>query len=234
MELGEPRVCIENWGLRIGLEGAVKLSGLRIYQAQPALEPLPGDYGLVKMPGAPARIEAMLLGWRFSHAVVCLGHGQLVEAWFDRVRKRSIAEYPVQDISWFGVRRAPDGADVTQDQRDRVAEYAISRLGQPYDYWAWPAVLIQDYWNIDLSGLYAFDLLASCSGLVAKAYRAAGLNLVDKLVLNLVTPDDLEPPIRYPPASTVPPPTTASESRFLMSHPGQAVLSYRASNDRAG
>jgi uncharacterized protein YycO len=169
------------------------LSGLRIYQAQPAREPLPGDYGLVKMPGAPAHAEATLLGWRFSHAVVCVGHGQLVEAWFDRVRERSIAEYPVQDISWFGVRRAPDGADVTQDQRDRVARHAISRLGQPYDYFAWPAVLIQDHWNIDLSGLYAFDLLASCSGLVAKAYQAAGLNLIDKLVLNLVTPDDLVP-----------------------------------------
>jgi uncharacterized protein YycO len=169
------------------------LSGLRIYQAQPTLEPLPGDYGLVKMPGAPAHIEAVLLGWRFSHAVLCVDHGQLVEAWFDRVRKRSIAEYPVQDISWFGVRCAPDGAEVTQDQRDRVAEYVISRLGQPYDYFAWPAVLIQDYWDIDLSGLYVFDLLASCSGLVAKAYQAAGLNLINKLVLNLVTPDDLDP-----------------------------------------
>lgn len=172
---------------------ATKLSGLKIYAAEPTLEPLPGDYGLVKMPGAPAQVEAMLLGWRFSHAVVYVGNGQLVEAWFDCARERTVAEYPAPDISWFGVRCAPDGADVTQNQRDRVAEYAIRRLGQPYDYFAWPAVLIRDYWDIDLSGQYAFDLLASCSGLVAKAYRAADLNLIDRPVLNLVTPDDLDP-----------------------------------------
>ena len=77
-------------------EGAPKLSGLRIYKAQPTLDPLPGDYGLVKMPGAPAHIEATLLGGRFSHAVVCVGHGQLVEAWFDCVRERTVAEYPAQ------------------------------------------------------------------------------------------------------------------------------------------
>ena len=54
-------------------------------------------------------------------------------------------------------------------------------------------MLIGDYWGIDLSGLYVFDPLASCSGLVAKAYQAAGLNLINKQVLNLVTPEDLNP-----------------------------------------
>ncbi len=168
-------------------------SGLIIYKAQPTLEPLPGDYGLVKMPGATAHAEAMFLGWRFSHAVVYVGHGQLVEAWFDRVREGSVAEYAARDLTWFGVRCAPDGAQVAQRRRDRVAEYVISRLGQPYDYPAWPAVLIRYYGGVDLSGLYAFDSLASCSGLVAKAYQAAGLNLINKRVLNLVTPDDLDP-----------------------------------------
>jgi hypothetical protein len=78
--------------------------------------PLPGDYGLVKMPRAPAHIEAMSVGWRFSHAVVYVGHGQLVEAWFDCVRERTVAEYPAQDISWFGVRSAPDGGQVPQSR----------------------------------------------------------------------------------------------------------------------
>jgi uncharacterized protein YycO len=127
------------------------------------------------MPGAPAHVEAMLLGWRFSHAVVYIGHGQLVEAWFDCVRS------------------GPDGDQVPQSQRDRVAGYAISRLGQPYDYPAWSAVFIRDYWDVDLSDLYVFDPLASCSGLVAKAYHAADLNLINRQVLNLVTPEDLNP-----------------------------------------
>jgi uncharacterized protein YycO len=170
-----------------------KLSGLTIYKAQPTLEPWPGDYGLVEMPGAPAHVEAMLLGWRFSHAVVYIGHGKLVEAWFDCVRERTVAEYPAQDISWFGVRSGPDGDQVPQSQRDRVAGYAISRLGQPYDYPAWSAVFIRDYWDVDLSDLYVFDPLASCSGLVAKAYHAADLNLINRQVLNLVTPEDLNP-----------------------------------------
>ena len=168
-------------------------SGLRIYKAQPTPEPLPGDYGLVKTPGAPAYIEAMLLGWRFSHAVVYIGHGQLAEAWFDCVRKRSVAEYPARDISWFGVRRAPDGSRVMQSQRDRVSGYAVSRLGQLYDYPAWPAVYVRYIGRIDLSAFYAVDPLATCSGLVAKAYHLAGLDLIDKPVLNLVTPDDLDP-----------------------------------------
>jgi uncharacterized protein YycO len=148
------------------------------------------------MPGAPAHLEAMLLGWRFSHAVVYIGHGQLVEAWFDCVRERSVAEYPARDISWFGVRHAPDGSPVTQSRRDRVAEYAVSRLGQLYDYPAWPAVYIRYTGRIDLSALYAIDPLSTCSGLVGKAYHVAGLDLIDKPVLNLVTPDDLDPESR--------------------------------------
>jgi hypothetical protein len=54
-------------------------------------------------------------------------------------------------------------------------------------------VLIGDYWGIDISGLYVFDPLASCSGLVARAYLAADLNLINRQVLNLVTPEDLNP-----------------------------------------
>jgi uncharacterized protein YycO len=169
------------------------LSGLSLYQAQPVPEPRPGDYGLAEMPGAPAHLEATLLGWRFSHAVVYVGHGQLAEAWFDGVRERCIAGYPAQDICWFGVRRAPDGSDVLQSRRDQVAGYAASRLGQLYDYAAWPAVYIRYVGGIDLSSLYAVDPLATCSALVAKAYHAAGLDLIDKPVLNLMTPDDLDP-----------------------------------------
>ena len=41
--------------------------------------------------------------------------------------------------------------------------------------------------------LYVFDPLANCSALVAKAYQAADLNLINKQVLNLVTPEDLDP-----------------------------------------
>ena len=103
------------------------MSGLRIYKAQPTLDPLPGDYGLVKMPGAPAHIEAMLLGWRFSHAVVCVGHGQFVEAWFDCVRERTVAEYPAQDISWFGVRSAPDGGPASSGTATRAAAFVLLR-----------------------------------------------------------------------------------------------------------
>lgn len=172
---------------------SARMPGLRVYKAQPTPEPSPGDYGLVKMPGTPAHLEAMLLGWRFSHAVIYVGDGHLVEAWFDRVRERDVAAYPVRDISWFGVRRAPDGSCVMQSRRARVAEYAVSRLGQLYDYLAWPAEYLRYAGGMDLSGLYVFDPLATCSGLVARAYQAADLNLFDKSVLNLVTPDDLDP-----------------------------------------
>ena len=91
-----------------------------------------------------------------------------------------------------------------QSRRARVAEYAISRLGQLYDYLAWPAEHIRYVGGTDLSSLYVFDPLATCSGLVAMAYQAADLNLFDKSVLNLVTPDDLDPesqPDRERPAS---------------------------------
>ena len=57
----------------------------------------------------------------------------------------------------------------------------------------WSALFVRDYWGIDLSDLYVFDPLASCSGLVAKAYHAADLNLINRQVLNLVTPEDLNP-----------------------------------------
>lgn len=73
-------------------------------------EPSPGDYGPVEMPGAPAHLQAMLPGWRFSHAVIYAGDGHLAEAWFDRVRERDVAAYPVRDTSWLaraGRRTAP-------------------------------------------------------------------------------------------------------------------------------
>ena len=162
---------------------SAQVPGLRVYKAQPAPEPSPGDYGLVERPGAPAHLEAMLPGWRFSYAVIYVGDGHLVEAWFDRVRERGTAGYPVRDISWFGVRRAPGGSRITQSRRDRVAEYAVSRLGRPYDYLAWPAVYLRYAAGMDLSGLYVFDPLATCSGLVARAYQAASLDLFDKPVL---------------------------------------------------
>lgn len=108
------------------------------------------------------------------------------------VRERDIAEYPVRDISWFGVRRAPDGSRVMQSRRARVAEYAVSRLGQLYDYLAWPAVHIRYAAGMDLSGRYVLDPLATRWGLVAMAYHAAGLNLSGKSVPSLVTPDDLD------------------------------------------
>ena len=169
------------------------MTGRTLYRAERVLRPRPGDYGLMAMPGAPAYTDATLLGWRFSHAVIGVGDGRIVEAWFNGVREGSLDEYAAEDISWFGVRRAPDGTEVSQLRRDRVAEYAISRIGQPYDYLAWPALFVMDYWRFDLSALYAYDSVASCSGLVAKAYQAADLDLIDKPVLNLVTPDDLDP-----------------------------------------
>jgi len=36
---------------------------------------------------------------------------------------------------------------------------------------------------MNLSGLYVFDPLATCSGLAARAYQAASLDLFDKPVL---------------------------------------------------
>ena len=93
---------------------SARVPGLRVYKAQPPRERSPGDYGLAEMPGAPAHLEAVLPGWRFSHAVIYAGDGHLVEARFDRVRERDAAGYPVRDISWFGVRRAPDGSCVMQ------------------------------------------------------------------------------------------------------------------------
>ena len=56
-----------------------------------------------------------------------------------------------------------------------------------------PPHLDDELARLDLSALYAYDSVASCSGLVAKAYQAADLDLIDKPVLNLVTPDDLDP-----------------------------------------
>jgi hypothetical protein len=75
----------------------------------------------------------MLLGWRFSHAVVYIGHGQLVEAWFDCVRERTVAEYPAQDISWFGVRSGPAGVGARHILRFRQPEHrAQSQRSHPW------------------------------------------------------------------------------------------------------
>jgi hypothetical protein len=54
---------------------SARMPGLRVYKALPTPEPSPGDHGLVEMPGTPPHLEAMLLGWRFSHAVIYVGDG---------------------------------------------------------------------------------------------------------------------------------------------------------------
>lgn len=114
-----------------------------------------------------------------------------------------------------------------QSRRARVTEYTVSRLGQLYDYLAWPAEDIRYAGGMDPSGLYVFDPLATCSGLAARAYQAAGLNLFDKSVLDLVTPDDLDPESQHDrerPGSRWRTPWRRGESAVMHDH-GQAVTS---------
>lgn len=155
----------------------------------------PGDYGLLRYPGTVEETWRIMLGWNYDHAVLVGNDGYLIEAWYEGVRKVVINDYPTSGIAWYGVRdgRMMESSDPRRlvDKRAAVVEWAERQIGTTYDYASWLAVPYLR-WGLNLSPFYAFDKLSNCSGLVAKAYHVAGLDLSKKEVLNLVTPDDLD------------------------------------------
>lgn len=164
------------------------------------LPPLAGDYGLVaKHPGSwldHAAQDLISFGTDspYVHAVVYVGNGKIVEA-IRHVTLSPVTDY--QDITWSTGRLAP-GHTPSQLQRQQIASYAMSRVGQAYNLLDIVAIALaqprmgrqvdgDEWWVKRLSD----DHMQICSQLVVNSYRMAGLDLFPGTLSGLVSPGDL-------------------------------------------
>lgn len=165
-----------------------------------ALQPLPGDFGLVGgRYGSPIdRLAhwAIRLGTdsTVNHAFLYIGDGLIVEA-ESRVRVAPVTEY--RGITWSAGRLGrltPDHA-----QRRAIAAAARSYAGQPYNWADIVAIALaqrrlgrlvdgDERWVRRISA----DPRPICSELVDRAYLKAGIHLFsDGRLPGLVSPADL-------------------------------------------
>lgn len=151
-------------------------------------KPLPGDYCVVQISDPLIRIwDSIALHWHFDHAAIYVGNNHVVEAIGPDVQEDPCFIYKPREVRWYGIR-----GDGTERKRADVARYARSHIGQPYDFAAWFCIPAHVIFHLPVPPQFAADPLACCSPLVAKAYRAAGLDLFPgKSILNFVSPDEL-------------------------------------------
>jgi hypothetical protein len=109
----------------------------------------------------------------YNHAAIYLGDGQIMEAVGHGVRQTSLKQFlSDNDIVRTMVVR---DVNLSDTQRDKIAEFAISKNGKPYNFpgliaGAWTTKLIHNADDVHLSSYY-------CSQLVTAAYSYAGAKL---------------------------------------------------------
>jgi hypothetical protein len=157
-----------------------------------AYTPKPGDYGVVKTSGFVGRLIRIGTTSRWNHAVICAGPGVLVEANPTGVAISPINKYKV--IAWN------QHESITEDQREKIVDHALSLVGRPYGFFDIFIIFLrilglrlppQKLWNKLAKGMGYI-----CSELVAECYLSANFELINKPV-NLVTPGDLAERLIY-------------------------------------
>jgi uncharacterized protein YycO len=148
--------------------------------------PMQGDYGLVNI--SQAKHFTTLAGMKYNHAIICVGHDEIAEAWFTGVRTMPMDHY--ESVVWYR-------PDMPIQHRYRAAMCARTSHGQKYDYASWFGLLFGA--GLKLDSWQRFVLMFSvdsdarnCSGFVAECYKRAGVKLVPEKATNLVLPDDLD------------------------------------------
>jgi uncharacterized protein YycO len=154
--------------------------------ARIAAHPMQGDYGLMNI--CQARPFTRLAGMKYNHAVICVGHDEIAEAWFTGVRIMPMDNY--KSIVWYR-------PDVSVQMRYRAAWYARRSVGQKYDYSSWFGMLFGAGLKLTAWQEFVLSLSAdkdphNCSGFIAQCYKRAGVKLVPEKATNLVLPDDLD------------------------------------------
>jgi hypothetical protein len=162
--------------------------------------PLPGDFGLVSITGTVGRLIRVGQylngdGFRdFEHAFVVLNNGGLLEAEPGGARLRDLSEYDGTNVTY-------SDWPLTDQQRDRIVDAALSLVGTPYS--------VLDYLSLTLVRLHlrpgwVARYVANtghmiCSQLTDECYARAGVHLfADGRIPGDVTPGDLATVLHAP------------------------------------
>lgn len=169
------------------------------------MTPQAGDIGLVvslSLPGTLIRlgdaIKAARIGVSpepYSHVVVCVGGGKLVEACPSGARMRDVSEYAKHEVRWVC------WPGMTYPERGKVAlkARALADKRVPYNWvdiaaltltdLGWP--IITDHRVTRVGRRAASETSLVCSALAVVCYRAALIPLLLPFVPGAITPGDL-------------------------------------------
>lgn len=164
-----------------------------MYTDSSPVNPQPGDFAVVPMAGEIGKLVKLgewLNGTGFDeyqHAIIYVGDGMIVEAEPGGARHVPLPAYP---YSLWSTGRIP----LTDDERKRIVNTALSRVGVPYsflDYFALAAHRL----HIPAPGLRGYIASTDhmiCSQLVDLCYQHGGVPLFSDGRWNgYVTPADL-------------------------------------------
>lgn len=139
----------------------------------------PGDILLT------ARVEKISRGIRFitagdvSHAMICVGHGSVIDSTSDNVQARTLQREIFHDDEEVFHFRLKDA--VALEVMSEIVDYARSQIGAPYS--------VKEAIRSVASIKKPRTKKQFCSRLVAQAYSHAGINLVSDA--DYCTPEDL-------------------------------------------
>lgn len=150
-------------------------------------EPKLGSYGIVSTHGLIGFLIQLGTFSKMNHAFIYVGNGQIIEA----TPRKGVKISPVtnyQNIAWNHQEA------LTDPQREDIVRTALAHLGDPYFFRTFVVIGLRIL-RIPTPKWLTGDLSKSkgviCSELVAKCYRANGLNIVKGKPDYFVTPSDL-------------------------------------------
>lgn len=149
----------------------------------------PGDIVLTRDTGLRSQIIQRASGGRFSHALICTTPPTLTEARLEGVRNISARNVYISDIVNVAVLRLRGQAGDIRKAASDAASYATSFFSAAYDLPQALASVTNKILDEGNPGVF-------CSELVAKSYKHAGIDLVDGLTPDNITPNDIASSIK--------------------------------------
>jgi uncharacterized protein YycO len=154
--------------------------------------PLPGDFGLVRITGAVG--EAISIGQHlvgsgsyFTHAFVVVDGARVVQAEPGGAQLVSLTE-----ATYGYARVAYSDFSLTADERQAISDAALAAVGTPYSFVDYAAIGALRLWHTDrLERFVGRSKHMICSQLVAQCYKTARHDLFPLRSPGDVTPGDL-------------------------------------------
>lgn len=143
---------------------------------------LPGDVLLTKNKSLTSKVITLAAG-EYSHALICTTPPVAIEATISGVKNFSLRNCYVNDINNIKILRLKNSIDTEGEIAKKSGNFAACFLSTLYDVPGAIASVTKKSWS-KTSKVF-------CSKLVAKAYKSAGLELLENIIPDFVTPSML-------------------------------------------